>query len=52
MGKLSWESERKYLVCENVNETTNPATVTVPIYITDYSAHPKVWQVLLKPLTQ
>lgn len=30
---LERDNESKYLVCENINEETNPATVTVPIYI-------------------
>ncbi len=31
---LENEDEAKYLVCEGINDTANPATVTVPVYIT------------------
>ena len=32
--ELENEDEAKYLICEGINEESNPATVTVPVYVT------------------
>ncbi len=32
--QLDRESESKYLICESINEESNPATITVPVYVT------------------
>ncbi len=31
---LEKQSEAKYLICEGINDESNPATVTIPVYIT------------------
>lgn len=31
---LDRQSEAKYLICEGINDESNPATVTVPVYVT------------------
>lgn len=32
--QLDRQSESKYLICESINEESNPATITVPVYVT------------------